>query len=207
MGLSIHYSGRFNKEAILSDLITEVKEIAETFKWDYKIFLEEFPINKNENKPNDGKIYGISFTPPECETVSICFLSNYRMSSNVLLKFYGHSKGQSENKYLYTLSVKTQFAGTTIHKAIIELFHYLFKKNYFSEFNLVDEGEYWETGNESLLEQKFKENGDLIDNFSLAIETIPIKREESFEDYFERIIKRIENRNRGKKARTPNNGS
>ncbi len=196
MGLSIHYDGRFNKNAVLSDLITEVKEIAETFKWDYKIFLEEFPLKKNESQTYDGKIYGISFTPPECETISISFLSNYRMSNNVLLKFYGHSENQLEHKFLYMLSVKTQFAGTTIHKTIIELFHYLVKRNYFSEFTLVDEGEYWETGNESLLEQKFKENGDLIDNFSMAIETIPIKRGESFEDYFERIIERIDKRNK-----------
>jgi len=196
MGLSIHYSGRFNKNAALSELITEVKEIAETFKWNYKIFLEDFPVNKNETQPYDGKIYGISFTPPGCETISICFLSNYRMSNNVLLKFYGHSENQPENKFLYMLSGKTQFAGKTIHKAIIELFHYLFKENYFSEFNLIDEGDYWETGNENLLEQKFKENGDLIDNFSMAIETIPIKRGESFENYFKRIIRRIDKRSK-----------
>jgi len=29
MGLSIHYCGKFNKNAVLSDLITKVKEIAE----------------------------------------------------------------------------------------------------------------------------------------------------------------------------------
>ena len=28
---------------------------------------------------------------------------------------------------------------------------------------------------------------DLIDSFSIAIKTIPIKQEESFEDYFEQI--------------------
>ena len=53
MGLSIHYSGRFNKDAILSDLITEVKEVAETFKWDYKIFLEELTKEiGNKKSPN-----------------------------------------------------------------------------------------------------------------------------------------------------------
>ncbi len=31
MGLSIYYSGKFNKNADLSELITEVKEIAETY--------------------------------------------------------------------------------------------------------------------------------------------------------------------------------
>jgi len=196
MGLSIHYKGRFNKNAVLSDLITEVKEIAEAFKWNYRIHLEEFPDKSNNDDHYDGEIYGISFTPPKCETVSICFLSNYRMSSGAHLKFFGHSKNQSEKKYLYMLSVKTQFSGITIHKAIIELFRYLLKKNYFSEFNLIDEGDYWETGNENLLEQKFKEYGDLIDNFSMAIETIPIKQGESFENYFERIIGRIDNKNK-----------
>ncbi len=196
MGLSIHYEGSFNKNSVLSDLITEVKEIVETFKWDYKTYLKEFPEKKIDDGTYDDKIYGISFTPPECETVSICFLSNYRMSSGAHLKFFGNSKNQSENKFLYMLSVKTQFAGVTIHKVIIELFRYLLKRNYFSEFSLVEEGNYWETGDESLLEQKFKENGDLIDHFSIAIETIPIKQGESFEIYFERIISRIDDRNK-----------
>lgn len=192
MGLSIHYSGRFNQNAVLSDLITEVKEIAETFKWNYKIYQIEFPFKEKEDQSYDREIYGISFTPPECETVSISFLSNYRMSSIAHLKFYGHSENQSQNDFLYMLSVKTQFAGTAIHKTIIELFHYLYKKNYFLEFNLIDDGEYWETGDENLLEQKFKINGDLIDNFSLAIETIPVTQGESYENYFERILKMID---------------
>jgi hypothetical protein len=119
MGLSIYYSGRFNKNAVLSDLITEVKEIAETFKWDYKIYLKAFPVKKNEDQSYDRKIYGISFTPPECETISITFLSNYRMSSNMHLKFYGHSENQSESDFLYMLSAKTQYAGTVIHKTIL----------------------------------------------------------------------------------------
>lgn len=202
MGLSIHYSGRFNKNAILSELITEVQEIAETFKWIYKIHLKTFPVKENDAQSYDGKIYGISFTPPECETVSISFLSNYRMSSNMHLKFFGHSENKSESDFLYMLSTKTQFAGTTIHKTLIELFRYLYKRNYFSEFDLIDEGEYWETGDEKLLEQKFKANGDLIDSFSLAVETIPIKQGESFENYFERILKILDERR--KRIKSPN---
>jgi hypothetical protein len=192
MGLSIHYSGRFNQNAVLSDLITEVKEIAETFKWKFKIYQIEFPFKENEGQSYDKEIYGICFTPPDCETVSICFLSNYRMSSIAHLKFYGHSENQSQNDFLYILSVKTQFAGTAIHKTIIELFRYLNKRNYFLEFNLTDDGEYWETGDENLLEQKFKFNGDLIDNFSLAIETIPVIQGETYESYFDRILKMID---------------
>ena len=194
MGLSIHYKGRFNKNSTLSDLITEVKEIVETFKWDYQIYLEKFPDKKINNDSYNGKIYGISFTPPKCETISICFLSNYRMSSSIHLKLFGNTKNKSENKFLYMLSAKTQFAGITIHKAIIELFRHLLKKNYFSEFHLVDEGNYWETGDENLLKKKFKEYNTLIDDFSLAIETIPAKNGESFQKYFERIMEKINNR-------------
>lgn len=198
MGLSIHYSGRFNENAVLSDLITEVKEVAEVLKWNYTIYQTEFPPEGKEHQSYDGEIYGISFTPPKCETVSICFLSNYRMSNNVLLKFYGHAENQSQKDYLYMLSVKTQFAGPTIHKTIVELIRYLSKKNYFSEFDLVDEGEYWETGDEKLLEQKFKENGDLIDGFSLAVETTPVNQGESYENYFKRIQKMIDKESKKK---------
>ena len=202
MGISIHYSGRFNKNENLSDLITEVKDIAETFQWNYEVYLKAFPVDNNENQSHNGKIYGISFTPPECETVSICFLSNYRMSSVVHLHFYGQSENPSERNFLYMLSTKTQFAGTNIHKTIIELFRYLNKRNYFSEFRLVDEGEYWETGNEQILEQKFKENGYLIDSFAIAIESMPVAPGESYEDYFERIVKLINDRY--KENRNPN---
>lgn len=201
MGLSIHYSGKFNKNASLSDLISEVKDIAETLKWNYKIYEESLPINKSNNKSYDGKIYGISFTPPECETIPICFLSNYKMSSNVHLKFYGNSESKPENEFLYMLSTKTQFAGISIHMSIIQLFHYLCKREYFEEFDLIDDGEYWESGNERLLEEKFKENSALIDNFSIAVEAIPLKSDESFKKYFERILKIIDERD--KKTKSP----
>lgn len=198
MGLSIHYNGRFNQKADLSELITEVKDIAEVLNWNYKIYQEAFPNQETKNQSHDGALYGISFTPPECETVSICFLSNYRMSSLVHLTLYGHTENPSEKDFLYMLSAKTQFAGTAIHKTIINIFHYLCKKKYLIDFDLTDEGGYWETSDEKLLEQKFKEYGDLLDNFSLALETISVNQGESYEDYFERILKMIENRNKKK---------
>jgi hypothetical protein len=198
MGLSIHYSGKFNKKAVLSDLIDEVKDIVETFNWEYKVHQKSFPINKLDSHSYDGEIYGISFTPPECETISISFLSNYRMSSNIHLKLYG----KSESEFLYMLSCKTQFSCPSIHKSIIQLFHHLCKRDYFEELKLIDDGEYWRSGDEGLLEQKFKENGDLIDDFSIAVEAIPVREGESFEKYFERILKKINDRN--KRIKSPN---
>jgi len=45
MGLSIHYSGSFNPKASLQAMIEEVKDIAETYKWKYFVFEDEFPAN------------------------------------------------------------------------------------------------------------------------------------------------------------------
>ena len=191
MGLSIHYNGKFNKNANLADLITEVKEIAEVFKWNYELYHEEFPYDSKDESSYDGNIYGISFSPPECEAIFICFLSNYRMSSHIHLKFHGNSELQTESDLLYMLATKTQYAGSAVHKIIIELFRYLNKRGYFSELNLIDEGEYWETGDDKILEHKFKQYNDLMDSFSLAVNTIPLEPGETYENYFIRIANRI----------------
>lgn len=195
MGLSFHYSGRFRKGASLSEMIHEVKDIVEVCKWKYTIFEEEFPSDKDVENSDNGNIYGISFTPPECETVWLCFLSNRKMSSPVLFMLYGKTNDSPEHEYLYMLSVKTQFAGVEIHKFIIELFRYLKKRGYFETLEVTDEGKYWETGDENLLKEIFKRYVDLLDNFTFAVEHIPIKSDESYEKYFERLINVIRNRN------------
>ncbi len=198
MGLTIHYSGIFNKNASLSKMIDEVADIARTHKWKYYVFNKEFPRNNVAGKSYDEKIYGICFTPPKCETVSLCFLSNKRMSSLANLKFYGNSTDKKEQQYLYMLSVKTQYAGEEIHKLIIELFRYLKKQKYFEDLKIMDEGKYWETGDEKLLHEIFEKNIALLDSFTFAIKNVPIKKSESYESYFNRIAKMIRFKNYGK---------
>lgn len=193
MGLTIHFSGRFNEDASLSEMIEEVKDIAQIYNWKYKVFEEHFPIGNFDNVEYDDKIYGIRFTPPECETINLCFLSNGRMSSSPNLKFFGDSTDEDYQKYLYILSVKTQFAGSFIHKLIIHLLKYLSKK-YFYEFTVIDEGNYWETEDEKLLEETFKRYNELLDSVSAALENIPLNSEETFEEYFSRITKIIQDK-------------
>jgi hypothetical protein len=190
MGLSIHYNGSFNAKASLQAMIEEVKDLAEIFQWKYNVYEKEFPANNFGKEQYNQKIYGISFTPPECETVWLCFLSNGKMSSPVHLQFYGNSKNKEEKEYLYMLSVKTQYAGMEIHKLIIHLLKYLSRK-YLQDFNVNDEGEYWETGDEKLLQDAFNRYTFLIDSFTSSIKNYPIKQGESFEAYFERLLKQI----------------
>jgi len=198
MGLSIHYSGSFKQSASLYKMITEVKDILEVFKWKYNIYEEEFPNDYFYEDSHNDNIYGISFTPPECETVWLCFLSNRKMSSPMHLRFYGKPSHRSEQKYLYMVSVKTQFAGVEVHKFIIDLFRYLEKQEYFETLKIIDEGKYWETGDEKLLKDNFKQNLALFNSFSFAIENIPIKNGESYENYFERLMDIIRNIDHGK---------
>ena len=192
MGLSIHYSGAFNPNACLSAMIEEVKDIAELYKWKYFVFEQVFPSNGISKNEYTDDIYGICFTPPECETVWLSFLSNGRISSPSHLDFFGKKENQEEQPYLYMISTKTQYAGIEIHKLIIHLFKYLEGK-YLQDLNVTDEGHYWETGDEKLLEDTFKEYTQLIDHFTSSIEIFPMNPGESYEDYFERLLMHMHN--------------
>lgn len=187
MGLSFHYNGRIAKPEYLSELIAEVKDVAKVFGWDYVVHEQQFPKGLYGLVDYNSSIYGISFTPPNCETVSISFLSNGRMSDVPHLLFYGKTETQSEREYLYMLSVKTQFAGMAIHQIIIQLFRHLNKK-YFEDFSLIDEGYYWETNDEELLKSTFKKYTDLLDDFSFALDNFPVQSNESIENYLERLF-------------------
>ena len=190
MGLSFHYSGRFNTEASLPAMIDEVKGIAEIYKWHYHVFEDEFPEKAIGKSTYNQKIYGICFTPPSCETIFLTFLSNGKMSSPSHLEFFGNSKKRARSQYLYMLAVKTQYAGIEIHKLIIHLLKYLDGK-YFKDFTVRDEGNYLETGDEKLLEVAFKRNTALIESFAFALENYPKNSGESYEAYIERLARGI----------------
>ena len=113
------------------------------------------------------------------------------MCCGARLKYFGNSENEKDKMYLYMLSSKTQYAGSTIHKIIIHLLKYLSQK-YFQDFQLTDEGGYWETGDEKLLEKNFKAYNDLLDGVVYSIKNYPINNAESFTDYFERIIKMLD---------------
>jgi hypothetical protein len=194
MGLSIHYSGSFNPSASLEEMVEEVVEIIKVYQWKHDIFETRF-LKGGFDKPYDGKIYGIMFSPPSCEPVFLTFLSNGRMSSDSHLRFFGNSSDEKEQKYLYMLSTKTQYAGIKTHMLIIHLLKYLTNK-YFREFHLTDEGNYWETGDEKLLEATFKRYNDLVNSVTDALETFPVKTGETMEEYLSRLMAHV-NKRRG----------
>ncbi len=188
MGLSIFYKGRFKEGISLAEMIDEVKDIAEIHNWKYHIFETEFNANDFKRKSYDENIFGISFSPPNCEPIEITFLSNGTICSPTSLELFKDSK--DKENYLFTIGSKTQYAGFEAHKIIIDLFKYLNKK-YFQEFKLIDESRYWETGDEDLLKQNFKKYNEMMDSFAFGLENIPIVENETIESFIERVAKTL----------------
>ena len=192
MGLSFHYSGQLAKPEYLPEIIEEVKQVCEVYKWKYIILNPAFPEESDFSQAKFiDNIYGIIFSPPGCETVAVSFLSNGKMSSPWLLKFYENDKQSNATGILYKLSVKTQFSNPGIHMVLIKLFRYL-SERYFFNFQMIDEAEYWETNNENVLNRNFAKYNTLFDNFSLGLASIAPKKEETLVNYLTRIADRIQ---------------
>lgn len=189
MGLTFHYSGSIKKEASLPALVAEVKDIAEINGWKYHVYDINLPPNGLGKETFDRTLYGISFNPTGSEPVWLCFLSNGRLSSPDLLQLYGNTDKAAERKNLYLVSTKTQYAGIATHKVIINLLKYIQRK-YLAEFKVYDEGQYWETGDEKLLEEVFRRYNISTDILGHALDDYERLPNESDEDYFKRILKK-----------------
>ena len=194
MGLSFHYKGKLKKPQSLKKLIEEVTDICIANKWEFSIFDEAFPNNTFTDEPNRDLIYGICFTPPKCETVDLTFLSNGKLCAFYNLELNKKLEKLEDDAYLYCLSVKTQYCGPEIHKILISIFDYL-NRNYFDDFEFTDEGQFWETRDEKLLEEIFNRYSNLINSLSSVLEHIPILEGEPIEDYILRMTEIVKKNN------------
>ncbi|MEP7277486.1 MAG: hypothetical protein ABI813_02480 [Bacteroidota bacterium] len=191
MGVSFHYKGRFKTGASLPSMIEEIKDIAEVYRWQYHVYESVFPPAVPGQAGSHQKIYGISFVPHGCETVCLCFLSNGKMGNPSKWQYYGNPPNQEEQDYLYLLSVKTQYAGVEVHTMIIHLLKHLDKK-YFSDFELKDEGHYWETGDLSILQNSFSGHYYQTDNnITSSFKHYQPKPGEALDTYFERLLQQL----------------
>ena len=190
MGLTINYTGNFIPYASLSEMIEEVKDTAEIYKWKYHIFETQFPENNFDDTNFNEDIYGIFFLPPSCEPVLLCFLSNGRMANPFMFQHWLQSKDKKDEHLIYGNFTKTQYAGIEIHKQIIHFLKHLSKK-YLMNFKVIDEGGYWDTEDEKVLQDNFNRYTNLIENFTFSIKNHPQKADENFDTYFERLLKQL----------------
>lgn len=73
MGLTIHYSGSFNPEASLKEMIEEVKDIAEIYRWEYAVFDNEFPENESDKEVLTKRFTGYVSTRPVAKQLAFAF--------------------------------------------------------------------------------------------------------------------------------------
>jgi hypothetical protein len=191
MGLSFHYRGHLRMRASLPDLVEEVVDIAKVLQWPHHIFETEFPKNTFGRKIHNKKLYGVCFTPPECEVVSLCFLSNGKLI-DFRIWFYHQQNAlpndYSDQKYI---AVKTQYAGAEVHQQLMHLFDYLNQK-YFRFFKLIDEGQYWELRDAELLQKKFAFLEGAINSFTTLLHDTKRKENESLNTFIDRLLKKFQ---------------
>ena len=151
MGVTIHFEGRLKTVNDLDKVINLGLEFAKRKSSDVIKLDSPDKILKRVKDDKDwdyqGEVKGIQFQPHE-------------NSDPLVLEF---------DKDLYIQEYcKTQFAGVSTH---IEVVHFLREiEPYFDNLVIVDEGEFWETNDIKVLEQKFE---DFFNAFDKAIEENP----------------------------------
>lgn len=188
MGLSIHYRGKIKEYAAIITMVEELIDICRTLDWKYKVFEIEISSQKNyETNPQSfsvNDLKGLSIIPTKCEPVCLTFLPNLHLASPLKLLT---GRSDSEDLEMEWVSTKTQFAGPEVHMAVLKLLDYI-RKKYFSNFELVDEGDYWNTWDENRLKKQFSRYEILLDTVAAALEEIRL----SEADTPDSIIKKIE---------------
>ena len=183
MGLSICYNGKFKRNMQLSDMIEEVKDVAEANDWSYTIFETDFNIVHSTDDYDE--LFGMVFSPESCEPIQFTFSADRIMCSYMYVKLFDSNPDMIDLKR--TIFTKTQYAGVEVHKVVIHLIRYISNK-YFDDFTLTDEGYYWETNDEDKLNEQFRIFNTFIDMFGNGLKTTPMIKGESYEDYIKRIV-------------------
>ena len=175
MGLSFHYSGRIREHDKIDALVEEVKDMSKDLNWTYNIL-------------DDDQIKGILVSTEESEPLWFTFVPDGRTCNVINLQYT-----DPDDKYYSLCAVKTQYAGPEVHMAMIKMLRYISEK-YFSEIEVFDEGEYWETGDEENLRKIFARYTMIINSFAEKLESmerIPGESEEALLARIEKMAQEI----------------
>lgn len=163
MGVTIHYSGQLKDPANLSLLIPELQLACQRLGWPCQVIDErilgtaEYDIFREENehdvyveietKPVDDRWRGVIIQPPECETLWLTF----NRSGQLIIYDTPFQAVDTPGRYHAReyLFCKTQFGTAETHIAICNLLRQV--EPYMAEFEVSDEGHYWESGDREKL--------------------------------------------------------
>jgi len=177
MGLTIFYSGQLRSPQLQSSLIEEAIDLCDSLGWHYE------PYPTMSNLP----IEGILLYPPQCEPVWLTFLPDGNLSNPQSYVFRNNPKtkklpGDETDRN----STITQWGGPEVHIALINMLKYLTAK-YFKHFNLIDESEYWESGNVEKCKDWFNMFAIWMKNMSVDLGALDGRGHETGENFQSRV--------------------
>jgi len=176
MGLTIHYFAQISDLDLLPKLEDEIEDICLSLEWpsrrvdaEVDVPSQYVPLEPDASNGNTPvHLRGISFTPPDSETVSLVFTKTGRLTTTFKM-IIADSMFEVSPDLVYGAFTKTQFAGPEVHIAIVKLLKYLEKK-YFTKIKVEDEGDYWETMDEDVLLQQFDAYNKALDTVAATLE-------------------------------------
>lgn len=177
MGLSIFYSGTLRDAALLSTLIDEVTDICDDLRWPWQHF----------QNPVELPLKGISFYPPGAQEIYLTFLSDGRLADpDALFNLCSMRYELPDAAEEITLNPIIQYAGPEAHMRLVHLLRHL-SVTYFSKFKLIDESEFWETGDEQKCRDWFSMFEVWMDNMSTDLGKIDGRGHEGRKSYHDRL--------------------
>jgi hypothetical protein len=179
MGISIHYKGKLNNKDFIDPFCEEVKDIADSLEWEYTVI--------NHNLKDNNSLKGLFIQPHQkAELLQFVFDKKGNLRNALHLEYTDKDEDIS-----YFNHIKTQFSPAEIHIAIIKLLRYL-KEKYIKNLEVYDEGRFWETNDEKILNEKLEFLNKMMDKLEGILNSIPREKNESAESIankIERIIK------------------
>ncbi|WPR70945.1 hypothetical protein SLW70_13535 [Flavobacterium sp. NG2] len=146
MGVTIHFEGKLKSDFEYEKIMLDAKAFAEANKMEHEFFTETEKLllrhKDGEEWDYSGPTKGIRIQPHD-------------NTDPLLLEF-------DENNYIQEYC-KTQFADIAIHIKIVEFLKSV--ENYFDNLKVNDEGEYWQTADKGILQNR-------IDTCFYQIETL-----------------------------------
>jgi hypothetical protein len=180
MGITIHYGGRLKDPTSVSLLVQELQLACQKLDWpcqaiderilgtaEYDIYHEEDEHTlyvTTETKPVDDRQRGIVIQPPECETLYLTFNRHGEMMAYDTP--FGHADVPGYYHVREYLFCKTQFGTAETHMAICDLLRLV--EPYMAEFEVSDEGRYWQSGDPEELKLAMGYLEQLINKLSNA---------------------------------------
>lgn len=106
----------------------------------------------------------------DCESVWLTFDTDGRLINPVFKQMQNEAPDKAH--FFAGAFTKTQYAGPQTHIVIVRLLQYIFRK-YCTDVRVLDEGNYWDTNDLAVLQERFSAYTNLFNAAFAALQQMP----------------------------------